>query len=123
MWIGFDWISIFIETQRNNDRDVCIGHQHDAWRTRDPDEAAKGYRVVAGRCSVDVRITPKGRAGGDGIKFAYELRQRGIDVSFDPLDELVERTHAHEIAWADDCFAITRWPLPDWSKLPMPRRT
>jgi hypothetical protein len=117
VWIGFDWISIFIETQQNNDRGVCIGHQHAARRTRDPDEAAKACRVAADRCCVDVRITPKGRAGGDGLRLAYELKQRGIDVSFDTLDEREERNHEHEITWADTSAGLADRPLPELSRL------
>ena len=102
VWIGMSWIALIIETQRNNEHDVCIEHQHYATRTKDPDEAAKACRVMADRAPVDVRITPKGRAGGDGLRLAYELKQRGIDVSFDTLDEREERNYEHEIAWADE---------------------
>ena len=102
VWIGMDWIALIIETQRNNEHNVCIEHQHYATRTKDPDEAAKACRVMADRCSVRCCITPKGRARGDGIKLAYELKQRGIDVSFNTLGEREERTYEHEIAWADE---------------------
>jgi hypothetical protein len=122
MWIGVDWIALIIETQQNNGRNVCVAHQRYATRTKEPDEAASAYRAAATRCSIAVHITPKGRAGGDGIKLAYELRQRGIDVSFDPLDERNERIHQHELAWADWSSALADMPVPDWSVL-MPRRT
>ena len=118
VWIGMSWIALIIETQRNNEHDVCIEHQHYATRTKDPDEAAKACRVMADRCSVRCSITPKGRARGDGIALAYELKQRGIDVSFDTLDEREERAYEHEIAWADWSSAFADRPLPDWSKLP-----
>ena len=119
-WIGFDWVAIIIETQRNNEHNVCIEHQHYATRTKDPDEAAKACRVAADRCSIRCSITPKGRTGGDGIKFAYELRQRGIDVSFAPIDEREERTYENEIAWADWSSALADLPLPDWSAIQRP---
>ena len=88
-----------------------------AMRTTDPDEAAVAYRAAATRCSIAVHITPKGRAGGDGIKLAYELKQRGIDVSFDTLDEREERNHEHEITWADTSAGLADRPLPELSRL------
>ena len=109
--IGMSWIALIIETQRNNEHDVCIEHQHYATRTKDPDEAAKACRVMADRCSVRCSITPKGRAGGAGIALAYELKQRGIDVSFDTLDEHAIRIHERlELDWADE----SNTPFATW---------
>ena len=88
-----------------------------ATRTKDPDQAAAAYRAVATRCSIDARITPVGESGDNGIKLAYELKQRGIAVSFDPLDERAVRSHDHELAWADDDPARlleVLSPLPAW---------
>ena len=106
MWIGVSWIALIIETQQNNGRNVCVAHQRYATRTKEPDEAASAYRAAATRCSIAVHITPKGRAGGDGLRLAYELKQRGIDVSFDTLDEREERNYEHEIAWADQSAGL-----------------
>jgi hypothetical protein len=117
MWIG-NWIALIVETQQSDERGLCIAHQRYATRTRDPDEAAAAYRAAATRASVDVRITPKGRARGDGLRLAYELKQRGIDVSLAAIDERTERVHEHEFAWADQSVAlldIPRTSFPDWS--------
>jgi hypothetical protein len=117
VWIGMDWIALVIETQRNNEHNVCIEHQHYATRTKDPDEAAKACRVMADRAPIDVRITPKGRARGDGLRLAYELKQRGIDVSFDTLDEREERNYEHEIAWADRSVGLAHVFSPELARL------
>jgi hypothetical protein len=106
-------IVLIIETQQNNEHNVCIGHEHYATRTRDPDEAAAAYRAAATRCGIEARITPQGRVRGNGIKLAYE----GIDVSFDTLDEREERDYAHEIAWADQSAGLARVFSPELARL------
>jgi hypothetical protein len=118
LWIGASWIALVIETQQNNEHDVCIGHQSYATRTRDLDEAATAYRAAATRYNVETSITPRGRIRGDGIKLAYELKQRGIDVSLDTLDERAERHYESELAWADQPAGsqLSHRPFPDWQR-------
>jgi hypothetical protein len=118
VWIGVSWIALIIETQRNNEHGVCIGHQSYATRTRDPDEAATAYRAAATRYDVEASITPRGRIRGDGIKLAYELKQRGINVSLDTLDERAERHYESELAWADQSAGsqLSHRPFPDWPR-------
>jgi hypothetical protein len=111
MWIGADWIALITEIQQNNACGVCIGHQRHVTRMRDVDEAAAAYRAAATRCKVEARITPQGRVRGDGIKLAYELKQRGIDVSFDSPDEDAMRIHERfELDWADK----SNTPFASW---------
>jgi hypothetical protein len=119
LWIGITWIVLIIEVQQNDVRGACVGHQRYATRTKDPDEAAKSYRVAADRCSIAARITPEGRRCGDGIALAYALMQRGIAVTLDPLDERAVRVHKQELDWADrdsgeDYSLIDDLPLPAW---------
>ena len=72
-----------------------------AERTEDVDAAVKVYHAAATRGRVEVRITPQGRRLAKGIERAWELRQRGIDVPLDPLEEWIARRYAHECYWAD----------------------
>jgi hypothetical protein len=119
LWIGVTWIALIVEVQQNNVRGACVGHQRYATRTKDPDEAAAAYRTAATRCSIAARITPEGRTRGNGIALAYELIQRGIAVSLEPLEEWPARSRKHELDWADrdsgeDYSLIDDLPLPAW---------
>jgi hypothetical protein len=103
MWIGSAWIVLIFNEEQGDDRGVCVKYKCDAWRTMDPDVAVAAYRAALMHCSaINVRITPEGRARGDGIELAYKLIKRDIAVSLAPLDEHTARSCAHELEWADN---------------------
>jgi hypothetical protein len=117
-WVGSTWFVLVVETQKGNARGLCIKHEREAWRIKDVEEMAALCRVVGERHAIAVRLTPQGRACGTGIKLAYELMQRGIAVSLDPLDEQTARLHESELKWADayggeELFTF-RHALPEW---------
>ena len=104
LWIGATWIVLVVETAQSNAHGACVAYTPYFTRTRDPDAATAAYRAATTDCGlVEARITPVGRMRGDGIKLAYALKDRGVPVSLDPLDERAARAHATEIAWANSC--------------------
>jgi hypothetical protein len=118
-WVGATWFVLVVETQKGNARGLTIKHDHARWRIKDVEEMVRLCRTVGERQAVEVRLTPEGRACGTGIKLAYELMQRGIVVSLNPLDERTARLHESELKWADaddgEAFAaLSSRRLPDW---------
>jgi hypothetical protein len=82
-------------------------------------EHADGHQSAVDRATIDARITPEGRRCGDGIALAYELMQRGIAVTLDPLDEWTARSRKYELDWADQGGGLDLpddLPLPAWQE-------
>jgi hypothetical protein len=108
MLIGARWIGLTTGTEEFDANDVCVRRHSGAWRTRDVDEAARIWRATAATIPIEIFITPKGRECGRGIELAVELRQRGVSVTFDPVN-----ARKDELDWVDG-GALEDLPPPDF---------
>jgi hypothetical protein len=76
---------------------------------------------------IDVNFRPKSYFGPERLEQYLISKVKGSVVR-KKLKTLFKESRHSEIetllAWADACFELTRWPLPDWSKLSgVPGRT